>query len=374
VRALRDDKNVRTTVYRHAAVLTGLAATRTPYRVRSGDAGSASYTLRGAPDGPVRLLLTSDHQLKPMVSANVAAVGATVGAEALDGVLFAGDMVTVPDRASDWFDGPRSFFPVLAPLLPYAPLLPALGNHEVMGRRPGYTTLTDLFDDPAPDAWDTAAYDALFAQPRWWSRPVGDVFVVGLFAARAWLSAEDTYTVADGQFVFEPVGAGSRQYRWLERELWSPAARRARYRVVMFHHAPHGLGSHVVPPFTDPVRAGDRWTYPQRADQLLRDVEPLLAAAGVELVLTGHNHVWSRFVSAAGVHWLETSNVGNTYGAGLDQDPGGLAPAAPPLASDEVTAFSVLDSGAGVVRSYSHDTREPGRPAVLFDEFALRAS
>jgi len=388
VRALRDDSGVRRTLDRHVVDVTGLGAGRTPYRVRSGSLTSDSYTLRGAPDGPVRLLLTSDHQLQPLVAANAEAVAATVGPESLDGILFAGDLVNVPDRASDWFDRPRAFFRVLsgraasavggrvyrgAPLLPYAPLLPAVGNHEVMGRRPGRTTLDDLFTDPAPDAWDTDAYDALFAQPRWWSRRIGDVFVVSLFATRAWLPAAETYTASDGQFVFEPVGAGSRQHRWLARELWSPAARAARFRVAMFHHSPHGLGSHVEPPFTDPVRVGSRWEYPRERDQLLGDVEPLLAAAGVELVLTGHNHVWNRFRSDAGVHWLETSNVGWSYGTPLDRDPGGLPPAARPLTSTDVTAFTLLDSAGGVVRSYAFDTRTPDRPAAVFDEFELRA-
>jgi hypothetical protein len=140
----------------------------------------------------------------------------------------------------------------------------------------------------------------------------------------------------------------------------------------MFHHAPHGLGSHVAPPFTDPVRVGTRWEYPAEGDQLLRDVEPLLSAAGVHLVLSGHSHLWNRFRNAAGVHFLETSNVGNTYGAFPERgDPGGLEPAAAPLASDDVTAFSLLDSAAGVVRSWRLDTRDPDSPPDLFDEFPL---
>ncbi len=393
VRALRDDEGVRRTVYRHSSEVHGLGAGRSAYHVRSGPDASPTYSLRGAvpDDAPVRLLLTSDHQLMPMVAANVETAAATLGGpDTLDGILFAGDLVNVPDRASDWFDRPRAFFRVLngradaalhgrtyrgAPLLPYAPLYPAVGNHEVMGRRPGRTTLDELFDDPAPDAWDTDAYDVLFGLPRWWSRTIGDVFLVSLFVARAWLSDADTYTASDGQFIFEPIAAGSRQHTWLRRALWSPAARAARFRVVMFHHAPHGLGRHVVPPFTDPVRVDGRWTYPAAGDQLLRDVEPLLAAAGVHLVLTGHSHLWNRFVSDAGVHWLETSNVGNTYGADPGRgDPGGLTPAVPPLASHDVTAFALLDSAAGTVRSYRFDTRTPDAPAALFDEFRLGAS
>ena len=232
-----------------------------------------------------------------------------------------------------------------------------------MGRRPGRATLDEQFDDPAPDAWDTDAYEVLFGRPRWWSRTIGDVLLVSLFVTRAWLSDADTYTTSDGQFIFEPIATGSRQYAWLRRALWSPAARAARFRVVMFHHATHGLGRHAVPAYTDPVRVDGGWTYPAAEDQLLRDVEPLLAAAGVHLVLNGHSHLWNRFVSDAGVHWLETSNVGNTYGADPGRgDPGGLTPAVPPLASNDVTAFALLDSAAGTVRSYRFDTRTPDAP------------
>jgi hypothetical protein len=353
----------------------------------------------------------------PMTPANLTAVAETVGVE-LDGVLFAGDMVGVPDRAHDWFDHPtgRGFFASMtgradtviagrryrgAPLLQHAPLFPAIGNHEVMGRRARHRTLRDLFDDPAPDAWDTATYEALFpvpagpAGPRWWSRTVGDVFVVALFVTRAWRDDVATYTEpADrardpmgGQFLFERVDAGSPQYEWLAGELASPRARGARFRVVLFHHASHGLGAHAVPAYTDPVPDGaGGYAYPIEDDVVLRDLAPLFAAAGVDLVLNGHSHLWNRFRDPAGVNWLETSNVGNSYGAFPERgDPGGLTPAVPTVApltgpageplpyvaDNDVTVFSVLDSAAGVVRSYRFDTRRPAEPALLFDELPL---
>ncbi len=122
-----------------------------------------------------------------------------------------------------------------------------------------------------------------------------------------------------------------------------------------------------------------RYEYPANADQLLGDVEPLLSRHGVQLVLNGHTHLWSRFRNAEGVNFLETSNVGNTFGAyplggsasrhlpGPDDgwreryasqgDAGGLDPIIPSvapelgrdgtplpyLASDTMTAFSLLD-------------------------------
>ena len=295
------------------------------------------------PGEPVRLLLTSDHQLKPMVAGQRRGGRRTVGVE-LDGVLFAGDLVNVPDRASDWFDRPRAFFRVLAgradadlhghryrgaPLLPHAPLYPAIGNHEVMGRRPGLRGLDALFDDPAPAAWDTAAYDELFGLPRWWSRTVGDVFLVSLFVARAWRAGRGhLHRPRTGQFLFEPVERGSRQYAFLAARPWRRAAGaggplpggdvppRAAWAGLPRRAAVHRPGT------------GRRRGGPTRpsATSSSRDLEPLLSAAGVHLVLAGHSHLWNRFRNAAGVHWLETSNVGNTYGAFPERgDPGGLA-------------------------------------------------
>lgn len=450
-------------MYRHLVQVTGLAAGRTPYRVVSVDGWgratvTAAYSLAPAPPtgSGVRLLLTSDHQLKPMAPANLAKVAETVGVR-LDGVLMAGDMVNVADRASDWFDcgSGRAFFASMtgraettiagrtyrgAPLLPHTPLYPAIGNHEVMGRWSDTASLDSQFNDPQPRevaewGWDVTTYEEMFPYPRssaggprWWSRTIGDVHLVTLFVTAIWRPhlptgrtkfSEDPADLADparwghGQFIFEPVHRGSVQYRWLERELTSAAARRARYRVVMFHNPGHGLGGNATPPFTDPVQTVRRdpvtgavraveYAYPLAEDHILRDLEPLFSDTDVHLVHNGHTHLWNRFRNPAGVNWLETSNVGNNYGAydvssgaarnlpdGPDYarqgDPGGLTPIVPTIApltgpsgaplpyvaSNDITVFSILDSAAGVVRSYRFDTREPDSPVLLFDEFPL---
>ena len=64
-------------------------------------------------------------------------------------------------------------------------------------------------------------------------------------------------------------------------------------------------GDNVIAPFTDPVEVqekdskgnvvGIRYEYPQSKNQLLHDVQPLLEKAGVQLVYTGHSHLWNRF-------------------------------------------------------------------------------
>lgn len=470
-------------VYRSLVRVTGLAPGRTPYRVVSIDqAGRATVTSAYslAPAAPrrsgVRLLLTSDHQLMAMTPANLEKVAETVGVR-LDGVLMAGDFVNVADRASDWFDSASgtAFFAVMsgraartiagrtyrgAPLLQHTPLYPAIGNHEVMGRWSDTASLNSQFNDAYPRpavlepppgrrpsggdrarwlaarSWDVTTYEELFPHPRslaggprWWSRRIGDVHVITLFATVVWRPArtdgagkfaEGPAVLADpdrwghGQFIFEPVHRDSAQYRWLERELTSTDARTARYRVVMYHHPSHGLGENSVPAFTDPVRTVERdpvtgsvtavrYDYPLAADQVLRDLEPLFSRTGVHLVHNGHAHLWNRFRNPAGVNWLETSNVGNSYGAyhassgvarrGLPEhpdlvrqgDPGGLEPIVPTIApltgadgtplpyvaSNDITVFSILDSTAGMVRSYRFDTRDPDSPVALFDEFPL---
>ncbi|MGA1625619.1 MAG: metallophosphoesterase family protein, partial [Prochlorothrix sp.] len=492
------------------------------------------------PDQPLKLLLTSDHQLKPMVAANLEQVAATVGQ--LDGILFAGDLVNVPDRASEWFDDSRggAFFPALqgharvklngrmytgAPLIQSAPLFPALGNHEVMGRRVNATeptpepstaplsgppSLNGQFSDAVPrsvalelaraagepvpephqpDAeswladrsfnWQTVreiftwpenqavnpditrqtlaqahvsqsntpqpqpnpAQSSLSPpqsspHPGYYAVTLGNLRLVVLYATTIWRPwglgdqvrgryRERTEDLDHperwgyGQHIFEPIDLDSAQYQWLQQELASPEFQTAAYKVVMFHHPVHTLGDNIVPAYTDPVqvlvRDSDgiltavRYEYPLDRDYLNRDLAPLLEAAGVDLVLNGHSHLWNRFTSPKGLHFLETSNVGNSYGAfwaGTDTiaatlprpvpeshreiytshgDPWGLEPilptiapitddrgnALPYIASNEITVFSILDTGDGSVSSYAFDTRQPQSEVTLFDRFYL---
>ena len=448
----------RRPVWRHEAVVDGLrTGERVGYRVAStGEDGrttaSAWFRLAAAGTGDL-LLLTSDHQLRPLTAANLHAAYGVAG-DRLGGVLCAGDLVNTPDRASEWFDdagawdgaGGCAFFPAMqgrasvtvaghrwrgAPILQQVPLYPALGNHEVTGDVG--ESLHERFERVQPGTADTTTYQEIVGRPQWYATTIGPVRLIVLFAARVWRPmswdgsvrgtfAEATADLANpsrwghGQHLFASLARGSEQYDWLARELADPASRAARYRVVMMHHPVHSVGWTGVPPFADPVAEGERdlagavtavrYEYPLAADQLLRDVEPLLAAHRVPLVLTGHSHLWNRFRNDAGTHFLETSNVGNTFGAflpgvarrpvpgpedGFKQpyaatgDAGGLEPVVPsaapwhgpdgaPLpyhASDTVTAFSLLDTTAGVVRSYRFDPADPAAGAELFDELVL---
>ncbi|MGB3496182.1 MAG: fibronectin type III domain-containing protein [Elainellaceae cyanobacterium] len=496
-------------IWRHEAEVRNLVAdTRVPYQVLSVEANgrvarSEQFDLAPLPSAgkPLKILLTSDHQLMPMTPANLQKIVETVGS--VDAVFLAGDLVNIPDRASEWFDDNRgrAFFPAMqgraqavienenedseteentsaqsqpvyqgGALIQSAPLFTALGNHEVMGRFSMEKGLNDQFNDPVPraiaqqryatqaatlnpgndqnvqDIWvenhsfNSDSYEEIFSLPknpsgnsRYYAVTFGDIRLVSLYVTQIWRVpsldpwAKGRYRERDedlnqpenwgfGQHIFESVTPGSAQYQWLQTELNSPEFTQANYRIVMLHHPPHSLGDNIVPAFTNPVQFIDtfsdgsindgsikavRYEYPQNTDALIRDVMPMLEAADTHLVLYGHSHLWNRFTSPTGTHYLETSNVGNSYGAYLDDrraipigyqedytatgDPNGLEPVMPSLApivdqegrslpylaSNDITAFSILDTETGVISSYRFDTRTPDKPVVKFDEFSI---
>lgn len=499
------EETVVRSVWRHEATVTGLEPGRPqPYRVVStredGElVASADFSLAPAPPVGQRLkiLLTSDHQLMPMTAANLQKVAETVGR--VDGVFLAGDLVNVPDRASEWFDDSRgrAFFPCLqgrassaleregttttyqgAPLIQNAPLFPAVGNHEVMGRYSEITPLNDQYNDPVPwaaanklyqqysdtfnpddrpelkqqwlknNSFNIDSYEEIFSLPklqrpdggitqRYYATTFGDIRLISLYVTQIWRGpsldpdSKGRYREPNadvnnptrwgyGQHIFEGIHKGSPQYKWLEQELASNEFQQAKYKIVMLHHPPHTLGGNIVPAFTNPVRVFDRtpdgaisavrYEYPKDDDYIVRDLIPLLETAQVDLVFYGHSHLWNRFISPTGINFLESSNVGNTYGAHLADnprqvpqlmeskglapykenyvavgDPNGLTPVMPTLvpvkndqgqpvpyiASNDLTVFSILDTGTGVISSYYFDTRLPASEVIKFDEFGI---
>jgi hypothetical protein len=335
-------------------------------------------------------------------------------------------------------------------ILQNAPLFQAIGNHEVMGRFSMANNLNEQFEDAIPrsiaaelagsskaidenwssdNAFNVRTYSEIFSlpNPKYYAVTFGDIRLVVLYVTNIWRSPslepnargryyERTEDLDSpdrwgyGQHIFEPIARDSEQYLWLEKELQGEEYREAKYKIVMFHHPPHTLGGNIVPPYTDPVattrtdEAGKllsvRYDYPRENDYIIRDLLPLLEAAGTNLVYYGHSHLWNRFRSASGMNFLESSNVGNTYGAHLGDfrrpvprdrnyaaigNPNGLEPILPTIApltdrinrplpyiaSNDITVFSILDTATGTVASYRFDTRFPDSEVVKFDEFSI---
>jgi Calcineurin-like phosphoesterase len=473
-------------IWRHEAEIVGLTpGQRIPYQVISFKSNeeikSDRFTLspNPKPNTPLKILLTSDHQLMPMVAANLQKVVETIGQ--VDAVFVAGDLINIPDRASEWFDDERggAFFPCLqgranytlekggvktvyrgGQLIQNVPLFPAIGNHEVMGQFSSKKPLNDQFEDSFPrtkvekfyqesnlkedketyiknNSFNTDTYEEIFTLPqtspggkKYYAVTFGDIRLVVLYVTNMWRSPSLETQVrgrfqererdlnnpqnwGHGQIVFEPIAKGSPQYQWLEKELQSQEFQQAKYKIVMFHHPVHTLGGNIVPPYTDPVAkieyAPDgtlksvRYEYPKKDDYIIRDLMPLLEIAGVQFVFYGHSHLWNRFVSSNGIHFLESSNVGNSYGAHVGEnkrpiptgnldlnyaivgDPNGLEPVIPTIAplldengrslpyiaSNDITVFSILDTSNGTISSYRFDTRKPDSEVVKFDEFTI---
>ncbi len=545
-------------VFRHEAIVNGLTAgQRVPYVAiterADGAVRSGEYSLQPLPatGQPVKLLLSSDQQNNAMAIANYQKVEETVGR--VDAVLFPGDFVSTPNRASEWFDrvalNNPSFFQSIqgtmrrwnpgavytgGEILQHAPLYGSLGNHEQPGRwqldpttnnpsNTGANNLNAMDNDPQPRWYAAARYEELKAQinpsgnaafrEQWiednshefityremwslpegpegkayWAQRFGDVFLISLDANRIWRTwnanqrgkfteqvpsgtaqvTQNSDIWGFGDFTFRPFAKGSRQYAWLEQVLRSEAARTARFRVVLSHQTMAGLGDNAVPVLAEqrvtveltdgrligpfpvsqwPARWAEvnqalgsnavkylRYEYPLGEDQWRTDIEPLLLENFVNLVHTGHSHLWNR-TKTGSVNYLETANVGNSFGAmffptpqpgvsptqgprpnqpgnaswtnatvnggprtSLRWDPAdyptfgdphgrqmiqptlvnpmrefqGASQDLPFIASNVLTAFSILEAPSGVVSSYVFDTRDASSPVVKFDEFGI---
>lgn len=173
------DRQIVRNIWRHEAEVPNLTpGDRIPYSVTSyredgASVSSKTFTLSPTPltGTPLKILLSSDHQLMPMTAANLQKVTETI--DRVDGVFMAGDLINIPDRASEWFDDNRgrAFFPSLqgrgaseldkngiktvytgGELIQHAPLFPAIGNHEIMGRFSKASQLNDQYHDSFPRA------------------------------------------------------------------------------------------------------------------------------------------------------------------------------------------------------------------------------
>lgn len=454
-----DEPSIKRDIFRHEArVALYDEQDELSYCVATDNIASESFTIKREPkagDG-MKILLTSDHQLKNMCAANIQKVYETVGP--VDLVLANGDIVDVPDRAYDWFDSDNAFFRVMqgradhkvgsvsykgAPIIQNAPIFTSIGNHDVMGEYSDSKPLSYQFNNPKPYDYNTITWEEIFDFPvsenggeKYYAFTYGDIRVIALEVARVWrlpnigldgkyseIPGVDESKYGYGQFIFEPIKKGSAQYEFLEKELKSEEYQAAKYHIVMYHFDSHSLGGNTIPAYTDPVAkqvtspiTGQNmiiYDYPIEEDYLIKDVEPLLEENGVDLLFTAHSHLWNRFVTEGGINILQTSNVGNTYDAFLDGaertlmpsafmkndpyyaikdewnadnyimsgDPGGLEPIYPNvsplpgdkpyLASNTITAFSIIDTAKGTIDSYYFDTEKPDSEVVLFDSFEI---
>lgn len=168
-----------------------------------------------------------------------AAIADRLSGAGVDLVLHVGDVV-YPDGRGEDYD--PNFFVPFAPLLATAPILPILGDHDV--RTADGAPFFKVFDLPP---------NGLTPDPRFYSFRQGD-------AEFFCLDVEST-----------AFGEDSVQYRWLEQGL---AVSRATWKFVTVFEPPFTSGNSNV------------------VEQLV--LSPLFERYGVDLVFSGHEHLYER--------------------------------------------------------------------------------
>lgn len=251
----------------HEVRLTGLQpATRYYYSVGIEDAPfreGADYWFETAPpagsDVPVRIWVQGDpgwwHEGSRAVrDAALAWAGqhARPGRPPFDLWLTTGDNAYTSGRNREY---QAALFEPYADLLRNIPYLPVYGNHDA--RRWAFF---DIFTFPA--AGEAGGVPS--GSAHYFSFDYGPIhFVV--------LDSQDSDRGKDGAMM-----------EWLRQDL---AAHRQPWLIALFHHPPYTRGSHDS---DSPFDSG------RRMIEMRERFLPVLEAAGVDLVLSGHSHVYER--------------------------------------------------------------------------------
>ncbi|MEM9071290.1 MAG: metallophosphoesterase [Myxococcota bacterium] len=213
------------------------ANTRYEGRVRGGGI-DAAVSLHTAPEGdaPLSFLVYGDDRTNHAVHRRL--VEQMQQEDDPRFVLHTGDYVEVGGRPGDW----SIFFRIASPLLSRVPIYPTLGNHEIYG--PGGRMRYDRYLNTPErrEAWQAWTY--------------GPLRLISLDSNDDWL----------------PGGA---QHEWLKAELADRKG--ATFVIVFVHHGPRSSGRH-----------GDQ------REMAALGIPELLGDAGVDLVLSGHDHMYER--------------------------------------------------------------------------------
>ena len=168
----------------------------------------------------------------------------------------------------------------------------------------GYTHGTDaqyqkaLFDNMFEDAlrntvaWTTFGnHDARSADSQTQTGPYYDIFSLPVNGEAGGVpSGTEAYYAFDyGDIHFisldtedTPLDTDGDMINWLKSDL---KASNSAWTIVFFHHPPYTKGSH---------NSDSHWDSGGRMDQVRENILPILDTYGVDLVLSGHSHVYER--------------------------------------------------------------------------------
>jgi acid phosphatase type 7 len=253
---------------RHAVALTGLdSGTTYYYRVEGVGGSSATGCFCTAPaddDSRFSFAVVGD---SGSGGKGQLAVAALLERLRPDLVLHTGDVV-YPAGQERHYD--RRFFAPYRNLINTVPLFPVLGNHDV--RKGNGAAFLEIFHPPLSSPGSTR---------RYYSFDWGNTHFVAL----------------DSELYHGDRGSDPEEQKdFLERDL---ATTRKHWRIVYLHRSPYGSSRH----------SGD--------EKVREDLEPLFVKHGVDLVFSGHDHVYERTVPIRGVTYVVSGGGGRRlYPAG----------------------------------------------------------
>lgn len=252
-------------VVNHRVQINGLSAdTRYYYRIRHQGkwlSEEANWFVTSPPVGkprPTRVWLLGDPG-KPFVREAVRDAGLNwLRQHKRTGLAYADLVITTGDNAypsgtnSEYL---RDFFLPYRQVIKDIPVWPAFGNHDA--RR---WTFYDLFDRP-----DKAQLGGTAS---------GTVRYFSFDYAQTHFVFPDSH---DGD-----LSPGSEMLQWLQADL---RATKQKWIVVVMHHPPYTKGTY---------NSDHKHTRRDRMRKVRENMLPILEQAGVDLVITGHSHVYER--------------------------------------------------------------------------------
>jgi len=218
----------------------------------------------------------------------------------IDLVFYNGDLIDYYEDDSQLFDG---FLDTsVRHFARETPLILVRGNHETRGKNA--RRLLDFFP----------TRNGRF----YYSFNQGPVHFIVLDSGE---DKEDSHPVYAGLAVFDQYR--QEQADWLRRDIETAASRTARFRVALFHIPPFGARGHGA------THVGETWN-------------ELLNEAGVDLVLSGHTHRFSRLSPEPGKNMYPVLINGNDMLTRVDVSEDRLQVLVTQLGGGIVDTFTIM--------------------------------
>jgi len=260
----------------YTVLLTGLhPSTRYTFRTGADEANFTVRTLPGASSPRVRFGVVGDLGQTTNSTATIDAMHKLAASGSIDGVLHAGDLSYADGNGYRW----DSYGRLMEPLATLVPFAHVGGNHEVSNGGENWVAYLARYPNSYREVGSSSGL--------WWSFKTGPAHVLMLCS-------------------YADTSPGSAQYAWLARELASVDRQATPWLIVVVHTPMYTSNSH------HPMAEGAK---------LRTHLEPLLLAAGADLLLNGHVHAYERTLRVADLRIAPHSGIAHiTIGDGGNRE------------------------------------------------------